>query len=143
MVMWLNGWNNFFTNISLTENKKYLRLNDISAYNRAYELSNYVWSIIVKWDYFPQSTIGKQFTRSVDSISANIAEGFGRYTKKDKIRFYIISRGSVLESNDWNQKAQDRRLLSDQEYEFIKNQLNRLPLDINTLIKYTNEKLSI
>jgi len=31
---------------------------------------------------FAKDTIGKQFARSVDSISANIAEGFGRYTKK-------------------------------------------------------------
>jgi len=31
------------------------------------------------------------------SILANIAEGAGRYTKADKGRFFIISRGSAFE----------------------------------------------
>ena len=31
----------------------------------------------------------------VDSVSANISEGFGRYHKKDKIKFYRYSQGSV------------------------------------------------
>jgi len=51
--------------------KKFLRLNDIGAYKIAFNLSNYVWSIVVKRDYFTKDTVGKQFARSVDSISAN------------------------------------------------------------------------
>ncbi len=35
--------------------------------------------------------------RAVNSISHNIAEGFGRYEAKDKTRFYKISRGSSYE----------------------------------------------
>ncbi len=64
--------------------RKYLTLNDISAYKIAFHLSNYVWDIVIKWDQFAKNTIGRQFVDAVDSISANIAEGFGRYHKKDK-----------------------------------------------------------
>jgi len=32
-----------------------------------------------KWDWFAKKHIGGQFVEEVDSISANIAEGFGRY----------------------------------------------------------------
>jgi len=32
--------------------KKYLNLEDISAYTIAFELSNYVWDIVIKWKYF-------------------------------------------------------------------------------------------
>ena len=35
---------------------KYLRLNDISAYKIAFVLSNYVWDIVIKWDYFAKDT---------------------------------------------------------------------------------------
>ena len=80
--------------------KKYLKLNDIDAYKRAFHLSNRVWDIIIQWDYFSKNTIGSQFVRAVDSISANLAEGFGRYTKKDKIKFYRIAAGSLKESFD-------------------------------------------
>ena len=95
---------------------KYLQLNDVSAYKTAFHLSNYacpvaknerigVWDIVVKWDWFAKTHVGRQFVEAADSISANIAEGFGRYHKKDKcrrmpiqrykIKFYRYSQGSI------------------------------------------------
>jgi len=35
--------------------------------------------------------------RSANSVTHNIAEGYGRYEPKDKTRFYKISRGSCYE----------------------------------------------
>lgn len=92
--------------------KSYLTLEKITSYNLAFNLSNEVWRIVLKWDYFSKDTIGKQFVRATDSISANIAEGFGRYTKKDKIRFYRISLGSLEEIVDWINKSNKRQLVS-------------------------------
>ncbi len=126
-----------------TEPKKYLKLNDIQAYKIAFNLSNYVWSIVIKWDSFNKNTAGGQFVRAIDSISANIAEGFGRYGKKDKIRFYRISSGSLVESLDWNQKSFARKLLSEVEYNYIFEELQKLPKAINSLISFTNTKLKI
>jgi four helix bundle protein len=122
--------------------KKYLKLNDIDAYKVAFTLSNYVWDLIVKWNRFSYDTIGKQFVRSVDSISANLAEGFGRYSKKDKVKFYRISFGSMYESLDWNEKAFKRKLLTKSEYDYIYSELQKLPKLIHQLIKFTNSKLS-
>ena len=122
---------------------KYLQLNDISAYKISLNLSNYVWDIVKEWDHFSKSTVGNQWVRAVDSNSANIAEGFGRYSKKDKIKFYRYSFGSVKESLDWLQKAKVRNLLNVEQYQYILNELNKLPLEINNLIKFTNERLTI
>ncbi len=80
---------------------------------------------------------------AVDSISANIAEGFGRHFKKDKIRFYKYSRGSIKECFDWNEKSRVRKLISQEEYNYIFGELNKLPKAINSLIKYTREKLIV
>ncbi|HED08377.1 MAG TPA: four helix bundle protein [Ignavibacteria bacterium] len=120
---------------------KYLSLNDIEAYKIAFNLSNLVWDIILKWDYFAKDTVGKQFVRSVDSISANIAEGFGRYHKKDKIKFYRYSYGSLFESLDWVEKSKTRNLVTVKEYDYINNELQKLPKSIHHLINYTNTKL--
>ncbi len=125
------------------EDKKYLKLNDIDAYKISFHLSNYVWDTVLKWDYFSKKTIGAQFVDAADSISANIAEGFGRYHKKDKIKFYRYSVGSLKECFDWNEKAKVRKLLSEHEYKHIFSELDKLPKSINTLIKFTNEKLTI
>jgi len=79
--------------------------------------------------------------RSADSISSNIAEGFGRYFKKDKIKFYRYSYASILESLDCNQKAKARKLISAEQYEHILKELKILPREINHLISYTDDRL--
>ena len=121
--------------------QKYLQLNDIGCYKRAFLLSNYVWDLVIKWDWFAKRTVGVQFVTAVDSISANIAEGFGRYGKKDKTKFYYYSFGSVKESFDWNEKSKTRKLLTQKQYEYILNELQELPKEIHQLIKFTKEKL--
>jgi four helix bundle protein len=125
------------------ENKKYLKLNDIEAYKIAFKLSNQIWEVVIKWDYFAKDTVGKQFVKAVDSISANIAEGFGRYSKKDKIKFYRYSFGSLYESLDWNEKSHIRCLLSKEEYSFIFSELIKLPKALNSLILFTDKKLKV
>ncbi|HPN81143.1 MAG TPA: four helix bundle protein [bacterium] len=124
------------------EEKRFLKLSDISAYKISFVLSNYVWRLVVNWDYFCKETIGKQFVRSVDSISSNIAEGFGRYGKKDKIKFYYYSLGSIKESLDWNQKAKSRRIISQEQHQYIFSELDRLPREIHNLISFTRKKLN-
>lgn len=122
---------------------RYLKLNDVRAYKIAFQLSNFVWDVIISWDQFSKDTVGKQFVRSTDSIAANLAEGFGRYSKKDKIKFYRYSFGSIKESLDWNEKSMKRKLLNKEQYEHILKVLQELPRELNHLIKFTNEKLAI
>ncbi len=114
---------------------KYLSVEYYDAYNISFRLSNYVWSVITRWNYFEKDTVGKQYARAVDSISSNIAEGFGRYSKKDKIRFYYYSFGSVLECKDWNNKCHERSIINHEEYNYIKAKLDRLPKEINQLLQ--------
>ena len=90
------------------DTRKFLKLNDIESFRISFHLSNYVWDVVLKWNNFSQRTVGEQFVRAVDSISANIAEGFGRYGKKDKIKFYRYSQGSLSESLNWNEKSKVR-----------------------------------
>ena len=119
----------------------YLHLNKIDAYKNSFHLSNKVWDLVLKWEHFSRSTVGNQFVRAVDSISANIAEGFGRHFKKDKILFYRMAKGSVLESLDWNLKAKARKLITEKEYQEIEIELKTLIRLINQLIQYTKLKL--
>jgi len=124
------------------ENKRYLKLGEVTAYKLAFHLSNYVWDIIVQWDWFAKKIVGAQFVEAVDSISANIAEGFGRYHKKEKIRFYHFSQGSTKESFDWNEKSKYRKLIAEDQYQHIFTELEKLPKEINQLIKNTKENLT-
>ena len=42
-----------------------------------------------------------QFKRAAVSIEANIAEGYKKLSKNDKLRFYNISQGSIEECRDY------------------------------------------
>ena len=125
------------------DTRKFLKLNDIECFRISFHLSNYVWETVLKWSNFSQRTVREQFVRAIDSISANIAEGFGRYGKKDKIKFYRYSQGSLSESLNWNEKSKIRRLLSGEEYKYIFSELQKLPKAINALILFTNQKLKV
>ena len=115
--------------------KKYKKLQDITAYQTASGLSDYVWEIVTRWNSFAKYTLGKQFVDAVDSIAGNIAEGFGRYYKKDKIRFFYQARGSVYESIHWCEKAFKRQLLTEEEKNHILGELDKLPKEIHYQIK--------
>ncbi len=70
-------------------------LEKLEVYNLAESFSDKIWAIVDKWDYFKKDTLGKQLVRAADSISANIAEGYGRYFYKESKQFYFYSRGSI------------------------------------------------
>jgi len=120
-----------------------LKLEEITAYKIASDLSDYVWEIVIKWDYFPKKTIGEQFVEATDSVPANFAEGYGRYHKKDKIKFFYNARASVFESAHWCKKAFVRKLLSEEQYNHILEELRKLPKEINYQIKSAQVNLKI
>ncbi|RLD68523.1 MAG: hypothetical protein DRI95_02715 [Bacteroidetes bacterium] len=57
------------------------------------------------------------------------------------MKFYRYSFGSLKESFDWTEKSKKRNLLTENQYNHIFNALEKLPKEINWLIKFTNEKL--
>ena len=110
-------------------------LNKVKAYLLARKFGKIAWDIVIRWDYFRKKTIGDQWTRSVDSISANIAEGYGAFFFNDTVRFYYYARRSLFEANDWFSKAMERGLLTDDEIKKIREIKKDLPFEINKLIK--------
>ena len=56
-----------------------------------------------------------QIRRAVTSVSANIAEGFGRRSAKDKLHFYTIAYGSALETKNFLYLALKLGYISDDE----------------------------
>lgn len=119
----------------LSRGKKILSLGELTAYKIANELSDCVWDIVDKWDYFAKKTVGDQFVRAIDSIGANIAESYGRYFFNDSVLFLYYSRGSCFESMFWAKKALERKLITNDQSSMINDYLKRLPREINTLVK--------
>lgn len=95
---------------------------------------------------FPRNRIAynifDQFLRSLGSISANIAEGFGRGSDRELQRFCIIARGSIDESRDWIYKINELRYLKvervqeyDEKFIEIRKMLNVFISKVRVRIK--------
>lgn len=52
--------------------------------------------------------LSSQLYRAVGSVSANLAEGYSRSSRRDRARFYEYALGSARESRDWYFKARHR-----------------------------------
>ena len=88
-----------------------MKLEELQVYQLSMKLGDEVWNIVIKWDFFAKDTIGKQVVRSVDSIAANLSEGFGRYHYNEEKHFGYYSRGSLFETKTWLTKAFNRNLI--------------------------------
>ena len=70
-------------------------------------------------------------------MTANIAEGYGRYHYKDRRRFYFIARGSSTELQNHIILAHDLGYVSDNEFDALKAEVFEAYKIICGLIKST------
>lgn len=113
---------------------------ELDVYRLSEELSDLVWNAYDEWTPKAQKTIGYQIIRSSDSIAANIAEGYGRYTPKERIMFYRYARGSLEETKCWLRKTMRRNILSEEIIQKCAEIINELGPKLNAFIRSTKEK---
>ena len=118
------------------------KLEDLEVYNLSEIISDKIWDVVMRWDYFAKDTIGKQLCRAADSISANIAEGYGRYHYKENKNFCYYSRGSILEVKSFLRKSKNRNLISEDCYSELYIELQTIHLKLNAYIKYIGKNLN-
>ena len=69
----------------------------LRVYKKAVEFVEWVKKLVDKIKTKNSTT--DHLDRAADSIVLNIAEGNGKFTPKDKCRYFDISRGSAMESS--------------------------------------------
>ena len=112
-----------------------MELHELEVYRLASEISDDAWIMYARMDWHTKKIIGDQFISAVDSISANIAEGFGRFHYLDKNKFHYNACGSLFEVLDWVEKLHKRSLMTEQEYEKMRHALTNLAIKLNNYIR--------
>lgn len=84
--------------------------------------------------------ITNQIKRAAVSISANIAEGFGRYHYLDKAKFYLNSRGSLFELKSHLLIANDLGFISKDVTNDLSSDIDQLGIKLNNFITATRNK---
>ncbi|MFC1643537.1 four helix bundle protein [Chlamydiota bacterium] len=111
---------------------------EMDVYRLAEELSDKIWYEVDKWNEKAKRTTGYQIIRSSDSIATNIAEGFGRYTPKDRKLFYRYARGSFEETKAWLRKTIRRGIITKKTAKEYSHIINELGPKLNAFIKSTD-----
>ena len=89
-------------------------------------------------DSFPKSEIyslTNQMRRASSSVSANIAEGYGRHSYKVKLQFYKIANGSLLEVKSFCYLANKLEYIPDKDLDLVLSKIVPIQKLVNALIK--------
>jgi four helix bundle protein len=84
--------------------------------------------------------LSDQMIRASRSITANIAEGYGRYHYRDNIRFCRQSRGSLFELFDHIEAAAECGYMSKEEHTYLNGKLEELLILLNGYMRYLGKK---
>ncbi|MFM8770852.1 MAG: four helix bundle protein [Candidatus Kapaibacterium sp.] len=98
-----------------------MSLDSLHVYVQSQELSDRVAQIVKQWNVFDQRTLGSQLVRAADSVSNNIAEGYGRSAMGEKLQFCLYSLGSALETRNCLKRAQSRGLMQPEQSRDLAN----------------------
>lgn len=121
------------------ETGNHILLSNLEIYQKSLELSKIAWEIYSQMSYENKKIIGSQFIRAIDSVGANIAEGYGRFHYLDRVKFYYNSRASLFESKHWALLLKERKIISSEYFNNLIDKLNNLHKQLNIHIKKVKE----
>lgn len=119
------------------EGKKIRSFRDLDTWQEGHKLVLSVYLIIKDFPGEEKYGLASQLSRAVVSITSNIAEGFARQTYKDKLRFYYMGLGSLVEVQNQILIAKDVGYLDNRSFQDVAQQTVVVSKLINGLIKKT------
>ncbi len=108
---------------------------EMPVWNESLELSERIFKLSLKLPKSEDYGLTSQIKRSANSITANIAEAFGRNTAKDKSRLYTVARGSAFETQSHLIYGQKVKYFEENEISKLLKQYDQLIFDLNKIMK--------
>jgi four helix bundle protein len=113
---------------------------DLDAWKLARTLRILIYPLLKKLLVEERFALNSQLKRAVQSIGANIAEGFGRYSYQENIQFCRQARGSAYEVRDHLVTAADAKFISEAEYTEAVTLAQRVIQVVNGYIRSTSKR---
>jgi len=112
----------------------YKSFKDMGIWQNAMECAENIFKLTDKLPRKEDYGFTSQIRRSALSISANIAEAFGRNHTLDKINFYYMARGSLTETHSHVEYGKRVGYIDEDNAKNLNQNLDNLYNDINKII---------
>lgn len=113
---------------------------ELEVWKEARVLVSMIYESTFKFPDVEKYGLISQIRRSSVSVPSNIAEGCGRRTANDTIRFLHMARGSLYELETQLYLAFDQKYLENPEFDQLLKQVVKCKKLLNGFINYYNSK---
>ena len=113
---------------------------ELKVWQRSYQLCLKIYKVTKIFPKEERYGLTSQIRRSAVSIPSNIAEGYGRKTTADYIRYLYISYGSVCELETQILLSMDLGYIDSAIIEKIKDEIQQIERMLKGLIKSSDNK---
>ena len=113
----------------------------LNVWQEAKKLVIEVYHLLDSFPKFEKYALCDQIRRAIVSVPSNIAEGSGRKSLKEQIRFLEISYGSLMETYNQLLIAIDLTYITEESVEAIKPSIDAVAKMINGLSNSSSEQL--
>jgi four helix bundle protein len=113
---------------------------DLQVWQLARDLRREAYNLVRGFPSEEKHALANQVRRAAISVTANIAEGFGRYHYQENIQFCRQARGSVFELRDHLITVQDQGYMTAEEYRRMEDLAQRVIQTLNGYIRATQTR---
>lgn len=108
---------------------------ELRVWQLSHEFVLSVYKVCATLPDYERFGLRSQFTRAAVSIPANIAEGYKKLGKADKLRFLNQSQGSLEECRYYIILSKDLSYITQYQYNYLYNQLETVSWYLNAYAK--------
>jgi len=112
------------------DDSKVADFTQLEVWRKARALRREVYRVTQSFPKEEAYGLAMQMRRAAVSVTANLAEGYGRYSYQENVQFCRLSRGSAYELRDHFTSALDARYVNRERF----LQLNSMALDVIRLV---------
>lgn len=112
---------------------------DLKVWQRGHDLVVEIYQATKEFPKREVYALTDQIQRSAVSVTSNIAEGFGRHSYSDRLRFYRTARGSITELQNQLLIAKDVGYLNEDDFNELASKSTKTHKLLQGLISSTKK----
>lgn len=118
----------------------YQSFEELDVWKKARELKIEIAGLVKSFPAEEKYKLTDQLIRSSRSINTQIAEGHGRRTWPDRLRFCVIARGSLSETLNHLIDALDEKYINEEQLNYFRQKVYEVEKLLNGYINFLEKK---